>query len=271
MSIIAQGIRDVNEEEQIEAEYALLLRAASRSTALPERVVRTDSRFTDLVEAAPASPPALTGHRPRVTLRSFTTDHILRHIECGRAMRVIAGLAKGRRLRAVPGTGTRPITDRVKEALFDILQQRLPGCRFLDLFSGTGSVGIEALSRGAELAVFVERNPSAVAVIRQNLHTAGLSRGAEVIRDDVFRFLQREPRETFDLVYVAPPQYKGLWLRTLQALDSTDWLSPQGLIVVQIHPKEYADAPLQGLALGDQRRYGSTTLCFYAVADRDDG
>ena len=185
-------------------------------------------------------------------------------------MRVIAGWAKGRRLSAVPGTGTRPITDRVKEALFDILGERVPASRFLDLFAGTGSVGIEALSRGAESAVFVERNPRAVAVIRKNLTTTALVPDASVVRGDVFRYLERACQDPFDLVYVAPPQYAGLWARTVLILDRTTYLAPQGRIVVQIHPKEYEPLDLSTLELSDQRQYGSTTLAFYRHIEEDD-
>ena len=186
-------------------------------------------------------------------------------------MRVITGSAKGRRLRSIPGGGTRPITDRVKESLFNILHGHMEDCCFLDLFAGTGSVGIEALSRGARMAVFVERNPRAIAVIRHNLETTGLSSGARVVRSDVFRFLHRSSPwpEPFDLVYVAPPQYKGLWVQALQALDSTDWLAPQGLIIVQIHPKEYEPMVLHSLRLQDERHYGSTALYFYSTLLRD--
>lgn len=181
-------------------------------------------------------------------------------------MRVIAGTAKGRKLRSVPGSTTRPITDRVKRSLFDVLGTRVIEARFLDLFAGTGSVGIEALSRGAALAVFVERAPRAIQVIRENLRITGLADQARVVRMDVFAFLQRDPASQggpFHIIHIAPPQYRELWARTLQALDETDFLVPGGLAVAQIHPKEYEPLALSSLSLVDQRRYGSTLLCFY--------
>ncbi len=178
-------------------------------------------------------------------------------------VRVIGGAAKGRRLLSVPGQTTRPITDRVKESLFNILGERVEEALFLDLFAGTGGVGIEALSRGARGAIFVERSGRAVKTIRDNLKLTGLAGRAEVVRADVFRFLVREDRRS-DLIYVAPPQYKGLWAKTLLALDERPLLSEDGLIVVQIHPKEYAELDLESLLLLEQRRYGSTVLCFYA-------
>ncbi|NOZ26641.1 MAG: 16S rRNA (guanine(966)-N(2))-methyltransferase RsmD [Chloroflexi bacterium] len=183
-------------------------------------------------------------------------------------MRVIAGRAKGRRLRSVPGSGTRPITDRVKESLFDILGGDIEGCRFLDLFGGTGAVGIEALSRGAAHCTFVERDGRAVRTIRENLRDTGLAAGAEVIRGDAFAYLRRPGLEPFDIIYVAPPQYRGMWRQALEEIDAhPDVLAPDGLVIVQIHPREAEDVPLRHLELDDERRYGSTLLRFYCRAD----
>jgi 16S rRNA (guanine966-N2)-methyltransferase len=178
-------------------------------------------------------------------------------------MRVIAGEAKGRRLLSVPGQATRPITDRVKESLFNILGKRVVNALFLDLFAGTGSVGIEALSRGARRAVFVEQNRRALKVIAENLEMTNLADRAQVVGSDVFKFLKGE-FEKFDIVYIAPPQYKGLWARTLLTLDGRELLADEGLIVAQIHPKEFASLDLKSLQLADQRKYGSTLLCFYS-------
>jgi len=179
-------------------------------------------------------------------------------------MRVIAGEAKGRRLKRVPGSSTRPVGERVKEALFGILRDRVEGALFLDLYAGTGSVGIEALSRGARGAVFVERGRRAVATIKHNLAHTRLSDRARVVQSDVFAFLRKEDLEPFDLIYVAPPQYQGLWAKTLRAVDEASLLAPGGLVVAQMHPKEYEELELETLELTDQRKYGSTTLCFYA-------
>ena len=178
-------------------------------------------------------------------------------------MRVISGCAKGIQLQAVPGKGTRPISDRVKEALFNILGDEIVDARVLDLFAGTGSVGIEALSRGASQAVFVEHRSKATDTIRSNLRRAKLQAQAEIVRADVFKYLTRTPA-SFDLVYVAPPQYKGLWRDTLLLLESNpDWLAPTGLAIVQIFPKELEPLDLVRLQLTEQRKYGSTLLCFY--------
>ncbi len=178
-------------------------------------------------------------------------------------MRVIAGKARGRRLKSVPGSGTRPITDRAKSALFSILGTDVVAARFLDLFAGTGAVGIEALSRGAAEAVFVERSGVALRTVRENLIHTGLSDGGRTERADVFRFLARPPTP-YDFVYVAPPQYRGLWADTLRVLDGQlGWLYDDGTIIVQIDPREYEALPLKGLAEFDRRTYGSVMLCFY--------
>ena len=179
-------------------------------------------------------------------------------------MRVITGTAKGRALKAVPGETTRPITDRVKEALFDILGANMREARFLDLFAGTGGVGIEALSRGAREAVFVENGRQAIETIRFNLEKTGLKDRATIVRTDVFAFLRGTPR-AFEYVYIAPPQYKELWSATLQAIDAQPaWLAEDGEMIVQIHPREYRPFELQHFEPIDERRYGSTLLVFYA-------
>lgn len=177
-------------------------------------------------------------------------------------MRVIAGQAKGKTLKMVPGEGTRPITDRVKEAVFNILAAEVPGCRFLDLFAGTGAVGIEALSRGAAHAVLIDKAARAVQVVRENLRLTGLAAQATVLHQDAFKFIET-CQEQFDIIYVAPPQYEGLWSKALLSLDQRSLLADGGLIVVQIFPKEYAPLTLRQYQLTDQRHYGSTLLCFY--------
>jgi 16S rRNA (guanine966-N2)-methyltransferase len=179
-------------------------------------------------------------------------------------LRVIAGKARGRRLRSVPGTSTRPITDRAKEALFDILAPDLPGSSWLDLFAGTGSVGIEALSRGAAFVCFVDKQRQAVATIRSNLIVTGFEQDSQVLSMDAFKLLDRPADRNYDYVFIAPPQYKGLWQRALTSLDShPDWLSKDAWVIVQIDPLEYEALPLEHLHEFEQRRYGSTLFVFY--------
>jgi 16S rRNA (guanine966-N2)-methyltransferase len=180
-------------------------------------------------------------------------------------MRVIAGKAKGRKLQAVPGPGTRPMTDRGKSALFSILGDDVRDANFLDLFAGTGQVGIEALSRGAAHAVFVELHHAALRVIHNNLALTGLAAQTEVVRDDVFHYLAAPPHP-FDYIYIAPPQYRGLWIQTLQVLDALPgWLADDGWAIAQINPVEYEPVTLNNLVLFDQRKYGGVLLCFYTL------
>ena len=181
-------------------------------------------------------------------------------------IRVIAGTAKGRKLKLVPGDTTRPITDRVKESLFNILGTGIQGAAFLDMFAGTGSVGIEALSRGAAFARFLDLEARAIQTIRTNLEITQFEAKADVLRVDAFKLLERTPDRTFDFAYIAPPQYQTLWERALHHLDThKTWLAEDAWVIVQIDPREYMEKTLQNLIEFDQRRYGNTLLVFYGV------
>ncbi len=183
-------------------------------------------------------------------------------------MRVIAGSARGRRLKAVRGDTTRPITDRAKEALFSILGEWISDARVLDLFAGTGAVGIEALSRGAAWCDFVDLAPTAVETVRENLEHTGLSAHAAVKRRDAFKLLGTPPAEAYDLIYIAPPQYRGWWLDALRGVDRTaGWIAPDGLAIVQIGPREDVPVELERLREIDRRKYGGVRLIFYALID----
>ena len=180
-------------------------------------------------------------------------------------MRVIAGSAKGRPLRPPRTSATRPITDRAKESLFSILMPRIADRRFLDLFAGTGSVGIEALSRGAAHATFVERAEPALAGIRHNLELTGLAARAEVVGRDVFGYL-RDPPVPFDVIFVAPPQWRGLWPRAVALLDrEPGWLADGAVVVAQHDPSESTPLDLASLELTDERTYGRVRFSFFAV------
>lgn len=185
------------------------------------------------------------------------------------SLRVIAGSARGTRLKAVPGNSTRPIMDRVKEALFSIIGAQIRGAAFLDIFAGTGSVGIEALSRGASQALFVETDRAAISTIHANLERSKLADKARVIRRSAFAVLDAAPDQDFDFIFVAPPQYRGLWLKTLRALDKNEaWHDANCLVIVQIDPSELEpELKFARLQLVDQRSYGRTMLLFWRFAD----
>lgn len=184
------------------------------------------------------------------------------------AGRVIAGTARGIRLQA-PGPGTRPLGDRVKQTLFAILEPDLPGAHVLDLFAGSGAGGIEALSRGAATAVFVERDASAVSVINSNLRAAGLGEGsrAAVVRADAMTWLGRAvgASDPFDVVIVDPP-YAEFELRdeVLAALGGREApLAEGGRVVVKHFWRDQPAAKVGLLASERSRRFGETALTFY--------
>lgn len=178
--------------------------------------------------------------------------------------RVIAGSAKGHRLQLVPGDSTRPISDKVKEALFNIINYNIVDSTFLDLFAGTGAVGIEALSRGAKFALFTEYHRLALTTIHENLKQTKLTDKADVRMVDAFDLLKNPPPRKFDYIFIAPPQYKHMWRDALRALDNNpEWLAPDTIIIVQIDPKEHESVLYNHMRDYDQRRYGNTLLWFF--------
>jgi 16S rRNA (guanine966-N2)-methyltransferase len=180
-------------------------------------------------------------------------------------MRVIAGSAKGIRLTSVPGKSTRPITDQVKEALFNIIGADIVGKTFLDLFGGTGAVGIEALSRGAEHAVFLDIHYQAYKVIQNNLDATSLSSYATTYKMDAFKYLSERTPQVFDFIYIAPPQYRSIWEKTMATLDENpEWTGLDSTVIVQIHPKELTKKlTYANFQEFDQRYYGDTLLIFF--------
>ena len=186
------------------------------------------------------------------------------------SLRVIAGTARGRKLKLVPGDTTRPIMDRVKEALFSILGRFVIDADVLDLFAGTGSVGIEALSRGARHCIFQDLERRAIDTINANVEMCGFSDRATVRRADAFATLKGTPTPQ-DLIYIAPPQYKTMWLNALKAVDDAPtWVKPDGVIILQIDPTERQDVALKHFTPYDERVYGSTLLWFFEHTPIDD-
>ncbi|MCI9594823.1 MAG: 16S rRNA (guanine(966)-N(2))-methyltransferase RsmD [Lachnospiraceae bacterium] len=163
-------------------------------------------------------------------------------------MRVIAGSARRMALKTIEGLDTRPTTDRIKETLFNMLQYQVPGCLFLDLFSGSGAIGIEALSRGARKAVFVENNPSAAACIRENLSVTHLADKAVVMQMDVFSALKKlqsnqgesHTLEAFDYIFMDPPYNCG-WERSVLEYLTHSCLADQETTVIIEASKETSE------------------------------
>ena len=170
------------------------------------------------------------------------------------------------RLKQVDASITRPISDRVKEALFNIIGSDIIGSRMLDMFAGTGSVGVEALSRGASHVVFLDISSKAIGVIHSNLNATKLADISEVRQTDALEYLGQTARDNFDYIYIAPPQYRGMWVNAVEHVDNNlKWMSNDGWVITQMHPNEYTEYDFQNLHMFDKRRYGNTLLVFYSV------
>jgi 16S rRNA (guanine(966)-N(2))-methyltransferase RsmD len=181
-------------------------------------------------------------------------------------MRIIGGRVKSRRLLGPKGLAIRPTSDKVREALFDILGERIAGANFLDLYAGTGSVAIEALSRGAASAVLVEQNPRAIQLIKDNLTRCGLRKQARVIPSSVSRALPRLAAGAgFDIIFVDPPYRSRLVQETLSGLVEHDMLQPHTLVIVE-HRHQNESSPRVGkLRRYRESKYGQTSLSFYQL------
>lgn len=180
-------------------------------------------------------------------------------------MRIIGGRLRGRRLTGVKGQ-IRPTADRVREAIFNILGLEVADSLVLDLFAGTGALGIEALSRGARSAVFVEKHPSALQVLRRNLAQCGLNQESRVLPLGTEKALPRlaAAGEHFSLIFLDPPYGHGLAAANLLLLSKTDLVAPHGYIVVEHSRRDDLAEAYHQLKRQDQRRYGATAVSFYS-------
>lgn len=175
-------------------------------------------------------------------------------------MRVITGIARGRHLETLPGEATRPTAEKVKESLFSAIQFDIEGRRVLDLFAGSGQLGIEALSRGASGCVFVDKNTEAVKVIRQNLQHTGLSSLAQVLGTDAMSYLTR-PNDRFDLVFLDPPYAEGLLLPALNKVAPL--VNDGGIIVCETDGGVDLPQRVDRFAVARTYRYGRICVCLY--------
>lgn len=179
-------------------------------------------------------------------------------------MRVIAGTARHLALKTVDGMDTRPTTDRIKETLFNMINAEIPGCRFLDLFSGSGAIGIEALSRGAEFAVLVEHNKKAAECIRQNLSFTRLADRAVLMQTDVRTALGRlEGEKPFDLIFMDPPYRQSLEREVLEALADSSLADEQTLIITEASlDTEFAYLEALGYSMVKYKKYKTNAHIF---------
>ena len=175
-------------------------------------------------------------------------------------MRVITGFARGRKLKTVKGTDVRPTGDRVKEGLFSAIQFDIEGRRVLDLFAGSGQLGIEALSRGAQSAVFVDFSDESLRVVKENLHSTGLEKQATVFKSDFSDFL-KTTRLQFDIAFLDPPYAKGFLPTALGLLPRS--MSDAGVIICE-HPTETVlPEEIEGFKLSRKYKYGKVMLSLY--------
>ncbi|MDT8901227.1 16S rRNA (guanine(966)-N(2))-methyltransferase RsmD [Anaeroselena agilis] len=179
-------------------------------------------------------------------------------------MRIITGTAKGLKLKAPRGRDVRPTSDRVKESLFAILADRIRGAAVADFFAGTGNLGLEALSRGAAAAVFVDASPASNALIRDNADRARLAEKAELLRKDALAAAGHFARSgrTFDIIFCDPPYNKGLVAAILEKIDAGKLLKPGGVVIIEHSRHEPLPAGLVNLTISRTERYGETLLTF---------
>ena len=178
-------------------------------------------------------------------------------------MRIISGTARGRKLKTLEGTDTRPTAERVKEALFSILQFDLEGRRVLDLFAGSGQLGLEALSRGALVCTFVEQRADAAAIVRENLKASGLSAQGQVLCQEALSYITRT-RDRFDLVLLDPPYQSGLMLPALEAAAAAS--APGGIIACETDERATLPDRAGDFALDRTCSYGKIRLWLYRYA-----
>lgn len=179
-------------------------------------------------------------------------------------MRIIGGKLKGKKLAPIRGTKIRPTADRLREAIFNILGDRVKGAFVLDLFAGTGACGIEALSRGAQFAVFVDNSKESIITVKNNVRSCGLEQCSETIRWDILKNLNciEAHDRSFDLVFLDPPYNKNCIKPTLLKLHHKDALVPGGCIVIEHSYREEVPPDIGEFRATDTRRYGQALVTF---------
>ncbi len=187
-------------------------------------------------------------------------------------MRVITGLAKGKKIKAPPGKDTRPITDMIKGALFNVIGDRILDAQFLDLFAGSGSVGIEAISRGAKQATFVELSRTAVTIIRENLNNCKFSEKALIYETDVLKAIEILSRQnkTFDIVYIDPPfTNEAIFSLVMIKMGEADILKQNGMLIIRTkNGKELAEK-FKNLIQYRYNKYGDSCLRYYHMSGEE--
>lgn len=182
-------------------------------------------------------------------------------------MRIIAGEMRGRQLKAVEGIHTRPTSDKVKGAIFNVLGDKVLDSRVLDLFAGTGNLAIEALSRGSREVVLVEKNFDAYQIIRKNLEQLGVSEKSKLLFMDAFKFIRKYPDEVFNLIFLDPPYRQELILKVLQTLKEYSYLTPDGVIVAETAKDEEFTGDIYPFEIRKTGEYGDTKVWYLQRMD----
>ncbi|AAM24706.1 N6-adenine-specific methylase [Caldanaerobacter subterraneus subsp. tengcongensis MB4] len=182
-----------------------------------------------------------------------------------KSLRVIGGTLKGRKIKSLEGEEVRPTSDRVKEALFNILMNRIEGSVFLDLFAGTGNVGIEALSRGAEFCYFVDKSTNSVKCIRENVEGLELQPFCKIFHKDAFTALEIFHKKSvkFDIIFLDPPYYQNLAEKALRRIGSLEVLKEGGIVIAEVHKRDELKERYGKLKKVRENKYGETILMFY--------
>jgi len=182
-------------------------------------------------------------------------------------MRIIAGEMRGRHLKAVEGIQTRPTSDKVKGAIFNVLGDKVLEARVLDLFAGTGNLAIEALSRGSREAVLVEKSLDAHKVIHENLEKVGISHKAKLLLMDAFKYIDRYPSEVFNLIFLDPPYHKDLALKAILMIKEKSYLAPFGVVVAETARDEELNGDIYPFEIRKTGEYGDTKVWYLQRMD----
>lgn len=185
-------------------------------------------------------------------------------------MRIITGSARGTKLKSLPGIETRPTAEKVKEAVFSIIQFDIEGRHVLDLFAGTGQLGLEALSRGAADAVFTDNSKQAAALITENAEKCKLSQLSDIRNADYRSVIQSLPKKKFGIVFIDPPYLSGQLQRALETISSVDIMSENGIIICESDKTDKLPDGLRGLVKGKEYLYGGTKITLYTASGEKD-
>jgi len=196
--------------------------------------------------------------------RISALDQSRGRLETSKALRIISGALRGKKLQAFHGQGIRPTSDRTREAIFNILSDRVPGAVVLDLFAGSGALGIEALSRGASVATFIDMAPAAVSLLRKNLGSCCLEERARVIPWDIERNLNclQSHGLQYNLIFLDPPYHRDMALTALTHLKKSQAMTPGACLVLEHGETDELSFPITCFEILDQRKYGKTLVSF---------